>query len=406
MREQALVIINSIIRILMTKGIILCIGLVNSVFLARILMSNGQGQYSLAVTTYSTLFQIANLGVHSAHTYYQAKDKSKSDVVWGNSLAISAITAFICAIIILFIHCSTISFPLPDSLLAVSFAIVPVYLYFYLQYQMFVVFDEVKYLNILDILAAFLPLLFNVLLFEVRGLVVEDAMRGVFISYLLVDILGIMIIRKHIQISPKISLSFYLKCIKLGIIAFFACFLGFLVLKVDQYMINSILGDYETGYYSIAVNLVEIINMICSTCTMVLFPKVVEIVDIARRRAFILNIFRTMSGIMIALMALGELVGGRVIPFIYGKQYLQSVGVFRVLLIAIVFWGLAGIPILFFTTEKKYGIIIVSYSLGIIINLGLNIVLIPSIGIMGAAFASMISYIIIFLIVYVSFLKA
>ena len=391
MKEGLLSYIINLFKVLFTKGIVIIIGFLNSIIIARCLGVQGQGQYALAITIYSVGFQFINMGLHSAHTYYLAKDPNKISVVFGNSIAITCVSIALCMIINFLFALGKFEVGLPYEVMCISFYLIPCYLYYYLQYQTLLVMDKILVLSVLDIIIVLFPFIGNFLLY-IAGVKSILAVLGFLLcSYLIVDIFGFIYVL-GLCVKPRVSLKFYIKCIRLGVVASIACFLGYLVMRADIFMIQAMLGGEDTGIYSLAANLVEIVNTFAATCTMVMFPKVAAIQDKKLRYKFTCKIFKIICLCMMFIIILGESISGYLIPLVYGMDYASAVEIFRILLIGIIFWGLAGIPISYYTAEKKYGINLVSYTVAFFINIVLNYFWISKYGVAGAAFSSVVSY--------------
>ena len=357
-------VIKSIATVFSTKCVILVIGFLNSVILARGLGTEGQGQYAVAVTTYTTIFQICCMGIHSAQNYYLSKDRNKLPLILGNSVGISLLCGGLCLIVLMavniFIQRKSIAF------------------------QIFLVCVLIPFMSY-----AFLGL--------TNRLSIKSVLMTLIFSYITADLIGgISFIRMNVKL--EISVSFYLECLKMGVQAFTVGFLSFLVLRVDLYMISFYLGDMATGKYSIASNLVDIVNTFCATIVMVMTPKVACIEDYRKRYAIVAKILIGEGVVVSAIGFIGEIFCGWLIPLLFGKQYIDSINIFRILLIGMLFLGVSGVFCFWFWTKKSYKESIVAYGIAVISNLILNFLMIRRFGLMGVAIASMISYIIIFCI--------
>ena len=212
--------IRSFVTVLSTRGLILIVGFLKSVVLAKGLGVDGQGQYAIAVTIYTTFFQIFCMGLHSAQNYYLARDRRKLSVIWGNTIGISTICGamcILCSVIMMFFDRGTSSLV---KIIYTSILIVPVYLYFYLQQQILFILDQVQKMNRLEIIVTLLPLFIYIFLGEVNLLSVKLVIIVTIFVYFLADIIGCMtLVKMHTRIS--FSVSFYLKCLKTSCNQFF-----------------------------------------------------------------------------------------------------------------------------------------------------------------------------------------
>lgn len=178
-------------------------------------------------------------------------------------------------------------------------------------------------------------------------------------------------------------------------------------MKIDQVMIRSMLGNSETGVYSVAVKLAEMWYFVPSLICASLFPAIVN----AKKISISLYYSRVTS--LIVLMMITSLffvvplflASGYIVHSLYGSAYAGAIEPFRVYI-----WSSLSIFIMpalsaFITTENLGTKLLFSTVAGAIVNVLLNLVLIPVYGILGAAMATAVSYAIPALYLYLVFIK-
>ncbi|MCX6716554.1 MAG: flippase [Candidatus Taylorbacteria bacterium] len=173
-----------------------------------------------------------------------------------------------------------------------------------------------------------------------------------------------------------------------------AGFASFVYIKIDQIMIRFMLNNYELGVYAAATKLSEvwyfIPGMICSS----IFPAIINAkktnIHMYLKRLKTLYIFLIVISSVIALPV--SLLSKFIISTIYGNDFMGATTS-----LSIYIW--AGIPVFLFVGLTQYLIaenktmkMLAVTSVGAIANIVLNIFMIPSLGISGAALASLISY--------------
>src|SRR4051812_35007691 len=75
-------------NIIMTLGrqiSAILLGLLSSIIIARMLGSNGNGQYNLIILVPTMLFSFLNLGIGSSSVYFIGKDKHNINTVYKNN---------------------------------------------------------------------------------------------------------------------------------------------------------------------------------------------------------------------------------------------------------------------------------------------------------------------------------
>ena len=135
-----------------TRIVLVAIGLLTSVVVARILGPTGRGLYAVATTVGGVGVQVGNLGLHAANTYSVAKNAGRLPALLGNSLLVSigAGTAVTAAMWWIFFTWPSAA-PLGGTLLLLSFAWVPVGLAYLLLQHLLIGIGDVRSFNSAEI---------------------------------------------------------------------------------------------------------------------------------------------------------------------------------------------------------------------------------------------------------------
>jgi O-antigen/teichoic acid export membrane protein len=180
----------------------------------------------------------------------------------------------------------------------------------------------------------------------------------------------------------------------------FMCAAWVICEKIDQVMIKMILGDVPLGYYAAAVRICEVVYFIPAILVGSLFPAIVRSkaldnsVYIARVQSLSCLLFFLAVGVAIVL----TLYSSAIISFLYGETFAPAASVLSL-------YAWAGIFIFLGFLSNKWAInenlqvYIMKYTfMGAGLNIILNFILIPAYSIQGAAFATLISYFMIFIV--------
>ena len=165
-------------------------------------------------------------------------------------------------------------------------------------------------------------------------------------------------------------------------------------MKIDQVMIKNILNTTEVGFYAAAVKLSEASYFIPMAICTSLFPAIINAKQI--NETIYLNrmqkLYDLLSVISIVIAVIVTFLSELIITIIFGVKYLPSASV-----LTIYIW--AGVPVFLGVATSQYLInenltrlAFYRTFIGMIINVILNIFLIPIYGINGAAIATLISY--------------
>jgi len=164
-------------------------------------------------------------------------------------------------------------------------------------------------------------------------------------------------------------------------------------MRIDQYMLNSILGSREVGIYSVAVKLSEIWYFVPAIVITSFFPNIVmnKVSDPIKHERQTKQIMMFMSALAISISIPLYFLAPYIVPLVFGSQYLESTPILQMHIWSclFVFWGTAQGA--WDVSENLTRFSLVRTSCGAITNVVLNFFLIPKWGGLGAAIATVIS---------------
>lgn len=172
---------------------------------------------------------------------------------------------------------------------------------------------------------------------------------------------------------------------------------GFITLKVDQVLIGQMLGSREVGIYAAAVKLVEVWYFIPGIICTALFPAILNAKKVSeesyRRR---LKNFYLLMFLIPFLMAIPiSLLAKPIIQIFFGNGYLESVPILHIYIWSSIGFFL-GDAVVYYLMSEKLSIKIFWFNLcAMIVNVILNLIFIPMFGLVGSAWATMVSYMIV-----------
>jgi O-antigen/teichoic acid export membrane protein len=177
---------------------------------------------------------------------------------------------------------------------------------------------------------------------------------------------------------------------------------GFIYLRIDQVMIGAMMGNYEVGLYAAAVKLVEVWYFIPVIICASLFPAIVNAkktsVEMYRRR--LKNLYILMIVISVAIAVPVSLLAKPITYILFGNGYLESVNILRIYIWSSVGFFLGMAVSQYLMAEDLIKTIFWLNFLAMLINIFLNLIFIPAFGLLGAAWATSISYLTVPIIVF------
>jgi O-antigen/teichoic acid export membrane protein len=164
-------------------------------------------------------------------------------------------------------------------------------------------------------------------------------------------------------------------------------------MKIDQVMIKNMLDTKAVGNYAVAVRLSEVWYFIPMAITNSVFPAIINAKKISEKLYYerLQKLYDLMVWLSIGIALPISLLSNNIIKLLFGIQYQFAGNVLRRVAIG-----------RYLITENYTKISFLRTFMGGIVNVILNIILIPKYGINGAAIATLISYFIsTFLIVLI-----
>jgi len=169
---------------------------------------------------------------------------------------------------------------------------------------------------------------------------------------------------------------------------------GALYLKIDQVMIGVMLGNREVGLYAVAVKLVEVWYFIPGIICASLFPAIIN----ARKngleiyRARLNNLYILLLIIATAIAVVMTFLARPITLFLFGDSYLAAISVLRIYVWSNLGLFLGTAVYQYLIAEDRIKLIFIITGVAMLTNIALNWVLIPKLGLVGAAWATLISY--------------
>lgn len=171
-------------------------------------------------------------------------------------------------------------------------------------------------------------------------------------------------------------------------------FFIFVYMKVDQFMIESLSTNRELGLYGAALRLSETWYFIAGAITTSVYPKIAESWPINKERFYnqYQDLLNVLTYVSLALAIFVSLFSNQLIKLLYGPEYQQAGIILSVHIWAgiFVFTGVGINNLMIIKNLQKF--ILFKTTLCAVLNILLNLWLIPDYGALGASVATLISY--------------
>lgn len=204
-------------------------------------------------------------------------------------------------------------------------------------------------------------------------------------------------IREH-GYAPAIS-GFILKY---GLRTWLGTVGGILILRLDQVLLAPLAGAQELGWYAVAVSIAEVPAFGLLAVRDVIFPAAADrgdpsLVARAARIALLITLPVCAFGIVLAPFA---------VPLVFGEDFRPAVDMTQVLLVAAIPSGLALVLSGGLFSIGRPGLASLAQATAAAVTIVALFVLVPSLGGLGAALASLAAYIISALLIAIGLVRA
>ena len=196
--------------------------------------------------------------------------------------------------------------------------------------------------------------------------------------------------RRHGILGGRPSSTVLLEELRFGSRALVGTLAERLQYRADTFIVNAMLGVLATGIYSVTSGLAETLWYVPNALALVMLSRAVD------PRADAGRIAATLTRVTVAIVALTAIptfvLGPRLVRFVYGPSFVDAAVALRLILPGVVAYSVVAILTRYITGVGRPGITTLIMSTGLAVNIAANLVLVPRLGINGAAISSSISY--------------
>ena len=365
-----------------------------TIYLIKYLGPDNFGLLSYAISFVTILASFAVLGMDSIIVRDLVSEENKSNAILGTSFYLRLVASIV-SIIFIFIILSLSNEELSTSLLILVISTTTIFqsfnvidLYFQAKVQSkFTVYAQFTSLVISSALKIYLIIINADLIYFAYTIALESFLFAIG----LVVVYKIQVVGKH-----RWNFSFVLskKLLKDSLPLLLAGVVVAIYMRIDQIMIKNMLDNSQAGYYSAAVKLCELWYFIPMALSNSVFPAIVNAKKTSEKnyRLRMQRFYDIMSWLSIGVSIPLTIFAPQIINLLYGAKFISAFPVLQIYIWSSVatFLGVASSQYL--VTENLTKISFYRTFGGMIVNVLLNLILIPKIGIIGSALATLISY--------------
>ena len=375
-----------------TQLFILIVGFVTGIILARLLGPEGKGILSSLLVYPTIMISLLSLGVRQSAVYYIGSKKySDSDIIGVTSLLliVSSLIGVLSAAI-LFSYISNPNFDIILILFAVF--IIPADLAINYYTGILIGKKQITKFNQIMSLNPVINFLLIIFLVYFSGLYVKGAVLATLIGKIVISGYSVYLVNRKFSLSVCYVPDLTKKMVSMGAIYAFSLFILNLNYQVDIIILERLSNATEIGQYTIGVGLSQLLWQLPSALGIVIFSYSSNAKDASNFSQIIARMVRMVFPIVLVAAVFLYYISDYIIPLLYGSEFIPSIGVLKILLPGIILMSLFKMLNMDLAGKGKPEIAIAVFLPAVIINIVLNIILIPDYGGRGAAIASTISY--------------
>lgn len=367
-------------------------------YMARNLGPTSYGELSYAIS-YTSLFAfLASLGIEQVLYRELLAHPERRNVIMGTAIGLrafaGALTAIVSVSLALALSADTLS-PILIAILSTSF--------FFSTFQLL---GQEFQADVRAKLPSLLSILVTVILNALKIFVIMRGEGVIYLAFVLalepiLYMLGYVILR-HRHYGPLTSFTFdrtvawslLRDALPLTFVAAFAMIYA----RIDQVFLRHLIDVTAVGYYDAAVRLSEVWYFVPNIIAAGLFPAIMN----GRKESTALYAARTRKLFMFILLAtvviacMTALLSPLLVQIVFGPEFVEAGPVLRIYVWSNIGIGVGLVTQYILIAERMNVYIAISAALGMIVNIGLCILLIPVWGMEGAALGSVVAYLVPF----------
>lgn len=353
------------------------------------------GMVDLIISTTNLLLPIISLSIFESvlrftmDSYYDRQ-----------AILINAIVVTIIGFLILIIFYPIINwfFPIKDY-------IIYLYLLLFIQSTHTTIMQYIRAKGLIRLYA--ISGIINALVLLISNIIFLVLVRCGIQGYLISQIIAVLISMIFITIKGKVQKEIIVKKINFNLIKEMLIFsiplipnsLMYSIMSfTDRYVISLFLGVSSNGLYAVANKIPSIIYIINSIFFQAWQMSAIEESDSKEKSKFFSNVFNVFSIFMLISTSFLIVNLKVIMKFLVADSFFSAWKYVPFLLLSAVFSSFSGFLGTNYIAEKKTTGLFKTSVIGALINVSLNIVLIPIIGIYGASIGALVSFVVIWII--------
>ena len=363
------------------------------IYIARYLGDVGFGKYSFAFAFSNFFLIFVDIGLNYLFVRDVARDKTKAQKYLGNVLIIKTILAIL-VLMVMVLVVNLIQYP-PDTSRAVyivSFSLIIGSISSSI-HSIFNAYEKMEYPAIISTVEKiiFVGTAVPILIFG-YGLI-PLLLMYMFASIANLFISGFIVCKKFT--APKFDIDYILwkYLIKTALPFLLTFVFASIYFYIDTIMLSFMKGDAVVGWYNAAYNLLSALIPILALLMNTMFPVFSRLFQSSANdlnMAFSTSV-RYLFIFTLPIVVGTTLISENIIYFLYGEVFVESILTLQILIWALLFISISIVLYTLLNSTNRQMLVTKATAFGALINVSLNLLLIPKMSLIGAAIATLIT---------------
>lgn len=387
-------VFGNVVWIIACRVIKILLATLVSIMTARMLGPSNYGliNYAASVTAFISPFVL--LGFNSILVQEILDSNSAEDE--GSIVGTAILSSFVCSFFGVGCSVAVAYFIASDDSTAIGVTLVYSISLIFQAIELIQYWFQAKYRSKtvawVSVIAYIIVSIYKICLLAFRVSIYWFAFSNAFDYFIIAGIL-ICIYMKEGNSRLRFSRNTFMHLIKVGGYYAISSFMIIVFTHVDKLMIKSILGNVQNGFYSVAVACSGMFTFVFAAIIEAMRPYVLDgkkqSITVFEERLKSLYSILVYLGVICSIVVCisAELI----ISIVYGNEYLSSAIVLQILIWHTILSCIGGAKDIWILAEQKQKYLLLLNTLGVVLNIIINMILIPKIGIVGAAVATLVT---------------
>lgn len=382
-----------------------CIGFISSIIITRILGAAGRGENAIFSNSIAFAVLFFGFSISSTIPYFINSGKVKAEEILSTMIIyILGSTLFVYFALLLLEYYGKLNWALPDTIQSSTYKFIFIGIYFTslvngVLTNFLSAYKKFKEISVYSVVFQFLPVIIYVLLYfnvipynhdnpfkiVVNITAILAGVSTLALIILLIRVLSVWPSKKLIPIRLIKQFVLFSSMAYVGNVATFFNY------KLDFWVVDAYCGKSQLGVYSLAAQLSQLLWMLPSAISTVLYAyasnlsneEAVRYTIKLKQIAFYGTLFFAITGLILSYFF---------IPVLYGKEFSFVFNLMCIFCIGVIPFSIPTVLASLFAAKGNFKISFWVSLLVFVISTIMYFILIPKFGLLGGAFASSIAY--------------